>query len=180
MAFPKAFALHKVGIADTAVREALAAPATAQAAESVPAIQGEMNVQLDIDSNHSAPGQQRDVARSVALGQPMGNGQDQAAGRPSAQGDKLLTVAERNIRSFLRSATFKSESDREAALNCVDVLGEAARAAESVLEDAARLDWLLLRISGAEFRRLGVHYSGNARRADVDAARKQGGKHDNH
>ena len=175
MAFPKAFGLHKVGIADTAVREALAAPATAQAAESVPAIQGEMNVQLDIDSNHSAPGQQRDVARSVALGQPMGNGQDQAAGRPSAQGDKLLTVAERNIRSFLRSATFKSESDREAALNCVDVLWEAARAAESVLEDAARLDWLLLRISGAEFRRLGVHYSGNARRADVDAARKQGG-----
>lgn len=101
---------------------------TAQAAESVPAIQGEMNVQLDIDSNHSAPGQQRDVARSVALGQPMGNGQDQAAGRPSAQGDKLLTVAERNIRSLLRSAQFKCESDREAALNCVDVLWAAARA----------------------------------------------------
>ena len=40
-----------------------------------------------------------------------------------------------------------------------------------VLEDAARLDWLLLHISGAEFRRIGVHYSGNARRADVDAAR---------
>ena len=90
--------------------------------------QGETNVQLDIDSNHSAPGQQRDVARSVALGQPMGNGQDQAAGHPSAQGDKLLTVAERNIRIFLRSATFKSESDREAALNCVDVLWAAARA----------------------------------------------------
>ena len=51
----------------------------------------------------------------------------------------------------------------------------AARApADSVLEDAARLDWLLLHISGAEFRRIGVHYSGNARRADVDAARKQG------
>lgn len=49
-----------------------------------------------------------------------------------------------------------------------------AQAADSVQEDAARLDWLLLRISGAEFRRLGVHYSGNARRADVDAARKQG------
>lgn len=105
---------------------------TAQAAESVPAIQGEMNVQLDIDSNHSAPGQQRDVARSVALGQPMGNGQDQAAGRPSAQGDKLLTVAERNIRSFLRSAQFKSESDREAALNCVDVLWAAARALSGI------------------------------------------------
>ena len=44
--------------------------------------------------------------------------------------------------------------------------------------DAARLDWLLLRISGAEFRRIGVHYSGNASRADVDAARKQGENHD--
>ncbi len=50
-----------------------------------------------------------------------------------------------------------------------------AHAADSVLEDAARLDWLLLHISGAEFRRIGVHYSGNASRADVDAARKQGG-----
>ena len=35
MAFPKAFAMHKVGIADTAVLKALAAPATAQAAEPV-------------------------------------------------------------------------------------------------------------------------------------------------
>ena len=51
--------------------------------------------------------------------------------------------------------------------------------ADSVQEDAARLDWLLLRVSGAEFRRIGVHYSGNARRADVDAARKQGENHDN-
>ena len=77
----------------------------------------------------------------------MGNGQDQAAGHLGAQGDKLLTVAERNIRSFLRSATFKSESDREVALNCVDVLWEAARApADSVLEDADPLqgaaNWL--------------------------------------
>lgn len=53
-----------------------------------------------------------------------------------------------------------------------------AKTADSVLEDAARLDWLLLHISGAEFRRIGVHYSGNARRADVDAARKQGENHD--
>ena len=70
----------------------------------------------------------------------MGDGPDQAAGHLSAQGDKLLTVAERNIRSFLRSAVFKSESDREAALNCVDVLWAAARApSDSVPEDAARL-----------------------------------------
>ena len=116
---------------------------TAQAADSESAIQGETNAQLDTDSNHSAPGQQRDMACSLALGQPVGNGSDQGAGHPSAQGDKLLTVAERNIRSFLRSATFKSESDREAALNCVDVLWEAARApSDSVLEDAERYRWL--------------------------------------
>lgn len=91
--------------------------------------QGETNAQLDTDSNSSAPGQQRDVDGTVALGQPVGHGSDSTAGDPSAQGDKLLTVAERNIRSFLRSATFKSESDREAALNCVDVLSAAPRAA---------------------------------------------------
>ena len=50
--------------------------------------------------------------------------------------------------------------------------------ADSVQEDAARLDWLLLHISGAEFRRIGVHCSGNTCRADVDAARKQGENHD--
>ena len=41
------------------------------------------------------------------------------------------------------------------------------------VEDTARLDWLLLHVSGNEFRRIGVHYSGNARRADVDAAMAQ-------
>ena len=153
--------------------------------------QGETNVQLDIDSNHSAPGQQRDVARAVALGQPMGNGQDQAAGHLGAQGDKLLTVAERNIRIFLRSATFKSESDREAALNCVDVLWAAARdPADSVLEDAARLDWLESnsQTNIERVRYLGatksiyevtpydsVSYDGETLRAAIDAARKQGG-----
>ena len=40
-------------------------------------------------------------------------------------------------------------------------------------EDSARLDWLLLRVSGSEFRRIGVYYSGNAQRADIDAARAQ-------
>lgn len=45
-------------------------------------------------------------------------------------------MAERNIRSFLRSAQFKGESDREAALNCVDVLWAAARdPADSVLDE---------------------------------------------
>ena len=67
-------------------------------------------------------------------------------------------------------------TDPKTCANPCKFEGRAARAtADSVLEDAARLDWLLLHISGAEFRRIGVHYSGNARRADVDAARKQGG-----
>ena len=60
----------------------------------------------------------------------------------------------------------------------IDAALTARAPADSVLEDAARLDWLLLHISGAEFRRIGVHYSGNASRADVDAARKQGANHD--
>lgn len=64
------------------------------------------------------------------------------------------------------------ESRREIVDAVVDLLTTPpAQATDSVLEDAARLDWLLLHISGAEFRRIGVHYSGNARRADVDAAR---------
>ena len=71
------------------------------------------------------------------------------------------------------------ESRREIVDAVVDLLTTPpTQAADSVLEDAARLDWLLLHISGAEFRRIGVHYSGNARRADVDAARKQGANHD--
>ena len=112
----------------------------------------------------------------LALGQPMGNGQDQAAGRPSAQGDKLLTVAERNIRSFLRSATFKSESDREAALNCVDVLWEAARApADSVLEDA----YMLLQDVAACFTRDDDLPDNLLPRIDAALkARKQGANHD--
>ena len=117
-------------------------PSPTPQADSQPAPQGETNAQLDIDSNSSAPGQQRDVAGSVALGQPVGNGSDQAAGHTGAQGDKLLIVAERNIRSFLRSAVFKSESDREAALNCVDVLWEAASApADSVTAPVRQGKW---------------------------------------
>lgn len=131
--------------------------------------------------------QDRDaVARSVALGQPMGNGQDQAAGHLGAQGDKLLTVAERNIRSFLRSAVFKSESDREAALNCVDVLWEAARApADSVpasVDGPTRWFTVVYRdiSAGDEARLLGEHPKASAMSwshaiRDRDAARKQGG-----
>lgn len=125
------------------------APAPTPQADSQPAPQGETNAQLDTDSDSSAPGQQRDVAGTVALGQPVGHGSDSTAGDPSAQGDKLLTVAERNIRSFLRSATFKTESDREAALNCVDVLWAAARApADSVTAPAGGVAPVAIKMVG--------------------------------
>ena len=37
---------------------------------------------------------------------------------------KLVATARRNIRTFISSATFKSENDRQAALACVEVLEE--------------------------------------------------------
>lgn len=151
-------------------------PTTAQAAESVPAIQGEVNVQLDTDSNSSASEQQRNVAGSVAMGQLLGNGQDQAAGHTGAQGDKLLTVAERNIRSFLRSAQFKSESDREAALNCVDVLWAAARdPADSVREDAARWRFVESAPSAITLRLHNLRPDQRAQYIDTALAAQQGG-----
>lgn len=103
-------------------------PSPAPQADSQPAPQGETNAQLDTDSNPPTPGQQRDVAGPVALGQPVGNGSDQAAGHTGAQGDKLLTVAERNLRRFLETAVFRDEADRQAALNCLEVLTTPAPA----------------------------------------------------
>lgn len=85
--------------------------------------------------------------------------------------DRLVAISE----------AVADQDDRAAQAMLREILATPtppAQAADSMLEDAARLDWLLLHISGAEFRRIGVHYSGNARRADVDAARKQGANHD--
>ncbi|MDR7094132.1 hypothetical protein [Hydrogenophaga laconesensis] len=45
---------------------------------------------------------------------------------------------------------------------------------EQAAQDGELLDWLLLNVSGAEFRRIGVNYAGNARREDVRAARASG------
>lgn len=42
--------------------------------------------------------------------------------------------------------------------------------------DKARLDWLMRNVSGMEFRRLGIVYSGNCGRADIDAAMKEDAK----
>lgn len=131
---------------DGAFYQANITPST-QAAGSVPAIQGETNVQLDIDSNHSAPGQQRDMVGALAVGQHVGDRAHETAGNPCAERDvSLRSVAVRNLRSFLHSATFKSESDRQAALTCVDVLQEARPAPPAMgggdAEDAARYRWI--------------------------------------
>ena len=37
-------------------------------------------------------------------------------------------------------------------------------------KDAERLDWLLCRVSGKEYRRIGIEYSAGCLRADIDAA----------
>src|SRR5690606_8384282 len=39
-----------------------------------------------------------------------------------AVGGKMLNVARRNLRTFLGLASFKSENDREAALNCLETI----------------------------------------------------------
>ena len=37
-------------------------------------------------------------------------------------------------------------------------------------KDAGRLDWLLCRVSGKEYRRIGIEYSAGCLRSDIDAA----------
>ena len=130
---------------------ALLCPQCHETTEQAP--QGETNVRLGTDSNPPAPGQQRGMAGSVALGQSVGRRPDPEAGHPSAQGDELLTVAARNIRSFLRSAAFKCEIDRQAALNCVEVLCDRAVATPPRVERFA-----LIGDPGAECVRNGHGY----------------------
>lgn len=89
---------------------------------------GDNNVQLDTDSDPTAPRQQRGMAGTLEMGQPVGDGQHEAGRHTQAQGDKLLTVAERNLRRFLETAIFRDEADRQAALNCLEVLTTPAPA----------------------------------------------------
>ena len=110
---------------------------------------------------------------------------------PAAQGDALSDDAVRvPLDSLHADAAYLIGRLREGSMSyarVIEIIRERIDAAKAAIRaraeqgdalDAERLDWLLLRISGAEFRRIGVHYSGNARRADVDAARKQGANHD--
>lgn len=68
------------------------------------------------------------MAGTLEMGQPVGDGQHEAGRHTQAQGDKLLTVAERNLRRFLETAVFRDEADRQAALNCLEVLTTPAPA----------------------------------------------------
>ena len=109
---------------------------------------------------------------------------------PPAQGDALSDAVRVPLDKLHADAAYLIGRLREGSMpyaRAIEIIRERidaakaairARAAQGDALDAARLDWLLLRISGAEFRRIGVHYSGNASRADVDAARKQGANHD--
>lgn len=118
-----------------------------------------------------------------ALAQPAASHGQAPAGATEPTEQQILEAAEKaglwpnTVRSWIPAFhRYHKELAKARPAPAQAAPAAVAATADSVQEDAARLDWLLLRISGAEFRRLGVHYSGNARRADVDAARKQGEK----
>lgn len=102
------------------LKAALAAAPQPPAAEQ----SGGKNAQLATNSDPIAPGQQRSMAGPLAMGQRVGDGQHEAGRHTQAQGNKLLTVAERNLRRFLETAVFRDEADRQAALNCLEVLSD--------------------------------------------------------
>lgn len=135
----EAIKAHTAGAATPAAPQPSPSPAPA---DQQP---GDNNVQLDTDSDPTAPRQQRGMAGTLEMGQPVGDGQHEARRHTQAQGDKLLTVAERNLRRFLETAVFRDEADRQAALNCLEVLtapapaqpGQDAEIPESVIDAVA-------------------------------------------
>lgn len=55
-----------------------------------------------------------------------------APAAPVQPDNGMLTIAVRNLRSYLTKASFSSNVDREAAMNCVEVLEQAAQSAAAV------------------------------------------------
>jgi hypothetical protein len=55
----------------------------------------------------------------------------------------LKTVAVKNLRSFIRNATFKNDADRKAANVCVDVLADAADVSEPpyIVDESGNNGW---------------------------------------
>jgi hypothetical protein len=154
MAFPKAYTLHKVGIADTAVRETLAAPAAGAVAG--PPEYGAMEFGWTYAHIQLADGDKRLIALVVRL---FGN-------------------------------EHQAFSDLEALVHRAHRAPTPAAQADSVLEDADR--WRMAVLVGKEVMLhpekrthanavkayMDAVHSGLDLTGAVDAARKQGGKHD--
>ena len=89
-----------------------------------------------------------------------------------AQIDDLEALAKRH-----GATSYRNRADTQNPAFGFSAAGLASLLAEVRKQDEALIRQLVAALEGyrrAEFRRIGVHYSGNARRADVDAARKQG------
>lgn len=88
--------------------------------------------------------------------------------------------AKSKARDIPSNAASKVKARHLASLR--DALAKTPQQAEAVpsdvVRDAERLDWLLMQVSGKEFRRIGVEYSGNCNRAAIDAAMAQGANHE--
>lgn len=68
----------------------------------------------------------------------------------------------------------RQSANRGGHLNAAFTVIDDLHAENEVLRaEAERLDWLMLSVSGKEFRRIGVEYSGNCGRAAIDAARSK-------
>lgn len=95
---------------------------------------GMSNVQLDSDSDNGRPVQLRELDSPVAVGQPLGDGQDSQAGNTETVGDIVLTDTFRGDDSnLINSIASLIELDREGALAPHGIGGHA----RALLESAA-------------------------------------------
>ena len=170
MAFPKAFALHKVGIADTAVREALAAPATQQAHQQ------EAQEPAAVVVPCHTPSGKRVALYSAKQDLPIGT-QLYTAPQPSP-----TAQAADSVTAPPPPPECETEAEKRAfAFGWFKALESERMKANSELEDAARYRWLRDQ-PFYEWKRIAWHVSGRSptiyadRDAAIDIARKQGEK----
>ena len=117
--------------------EGYAKLASAQRSEPTGPINKEnQHAQLDTDSDDAEPGQQRQLAGPVALGQPMGSGPNEGAGNSRPQGAVALTKqaepAQAAVPLVANSVAFSDLFTEQ-----FDAL--AGSAASDLVRDAARL-----------------------------------------
>ncbi len=79
--------------------------------------------------------------------------------RPSGDGPEYTDVLKAQVER-LTAELAEHQKDRD---ELITQLQESEK-------DAERLDWLLCRVSGKEYRRIGIEYSAGCLRADIDAA----------